>query len=74
MKRIVYYVWYATIEENQNNNQHVSGAMLSEKEAMAFANKLWLTNDYVSVQRSHETFEHNAWRSTMTENIDLEVV
>lgn len=61
-KRTVYYVWYATSDENQNGTHHRSEPFYEIGEAKAEASKKWETNDYVSCERVREVFGNWAWR------------
>lgn len=75
MKRTVFYVWYATAEENQNGTHHRSDALATEAEARAESSKQWARNDFVSVDKVREVYDHHAWRQedgTETECIEIE--
>lgn len=60
MKREVYYIIYATEEENQNGTFHFSPAFKKEAEARKFAK----TRDdvWVVLEKHWEKFDRYEWR------------
>ena len=75
MKRIIYKVWWATADENQNGIYHASEPFKTEKEAQKFAKQKWETADFVSIDKRHEIYEDYDWRQqdgTETEIIEVE--
>ena len=70
--RTVFYVWCATVEENQNGIHHKSEPCFTETEAQRVANLLWQSNDFVSIDKVKEVYEHYEWRQL--DGVETELV
>jgi len=73
--RTVYYVWYATAEENQNGAHHRSEPFYEIGAAKAEATLKWESNDYVSIDKVIEAATIYGWEQaegTETERIEVE--
>lgn len=69
--RIVYYVWWATAEENQNGTHHKSEPFVLPAQAQAKANEMWKTQDHVSIDQVYEKQKSGEWEALETEAIEI---
>ena len=72
MKRTVYYVWWATADENQSGTHHKSEPFTTEAEAQKVANLKWNGNDYVSIEKVHE--QHTGYDWSQQDGTETEVI
>lgn len=76
MTRTVFYVWWATADENQNGRHHRSEPLANEKEAQKLANLKWKCC-FVSIDKVQEVYEGYEWQQqdgTETERIEINYV
>ena len=71
MKRVVYYVWWATTEENDNGTHHKSEPITLPAKAQEKANEMWKVADYVSIDQSFEQYVNGEWETIETKVIEV---
>lgn len=66
----MYYIWQATSEENQNGTYHKSKPY--EKLAQAQKDYKLIKNDFKSLEKTWEFFEHYDWHNEKEETIECQ--
>ena len=67
-RRTVWYVWWATAEENQSGTHHKSKPYENLTDAIFGAKLKENTNDFVSIDKGIEEYRDNEWRYVDMEN------